>query len=109
MKRQKRYLKSSTVAKNPINLRVYNKPIADDPDDPAVGQCWPHTRPRLRKIEIDPRQSPKDYLDTLLHEAIHENFPKVKEPKVLNAATSIANLLWRLGYRRIHQKPKKKH
>ncbi len=106
MKHRKRYVKSVTFAKNPLKLRVYNRPIADHPTDPCVGQCYPNTKPRLKKIEIDPRQSPKDYLDTLIHESLHENFPKAKEEKILNAGTSIANLLWRLGYRRVNRKKK---
>ena len=80
-----------------MRFRVVNKPILYT--DGCVGQCWPGSGDNV--IEIDPRQSPKDYFDTLIHEMIHEIFPKAKERKVLNAGTSIANLLWRLGYRKV--------
>jgi hypothetical protein len=95
--RHKRYVKSGVIAKKPLKFRVWNKPIADTVGN--VGQCWPHTK--KHNIEIDPRQSPKDYLDTLIHESLHEIFPGKKESAILNAGTSLANLLWRLGYRRV--------
>lgn len=87
----KRYVKGDSAAKNVLKFRVVNKKL-----DGCVGQCYPG----WRTLEIDPRQCPKDYMDTLIHEAFHELFPKMKEPKVLRSATSIANLLWRLGYRK---------
>ena len=99
----KKRVKAKSHAKKPLKLRVRNKNIAES--DEAVGQCWPWTKPREYKIEIDPRQCPKDYMDTLIHEALHELLPKKKEKFILNAGTTIANLLWRLGYRR---RPKKK-
>ena len=94
----KKRVKAKTYAKNPIKLRVRNKFLVET--DKVVGQCWPLEKPRKYKIEIDPRQCPKDYLDTLIHEALHELLPRKSEKFILNAGTSIANLLWRLGYRR---------
>lgn len=89
-------IKSKAVTKYPLKFRVLNKMIAEK--HKAVGQCWPWTKKHI--IEIDPRQSPKDYLDTIIHESLHELFPRKKEEKILKAGNSIANLLWRLGYRR---------
>jgi hypothetical protein len=89
--KHKRYVKGQSLAKNPLKFRVINKSL-----DGCVGSCYPG----WKLIEIDPRQCPKDYLDTLIHEALHELFPRMKEDKVLHAGTSIANLLWRLGYRK---------
>ena len=83
-----------------MRFRVLNKPVHDT--DGVVGQCWPGTGDHI--IEIDPRQCPKEYLDTLIHEAYHELNPRAKEVTVLHAATALANLLWRLGYRRIKLK-----
>ena len=87
-----RYVKGKSKAKSPLKIRVVNKKLED-----CVGQCYPGYN---HMIEIDPRQSPQDYMDTLIHETIHELFPKMKEPKVLHAATTITNLLWKLSYRR---------
>jgi hypothetical protein len=92
-----RYVRSSKSARKPLRLKVLNKPLHDT--DGVVGQCWPGTGDFI--IEIDPRQCPKEYLDTLVHEAVHELFPRMQERTVLKAGTTIANLLWRLGYRRV--------
>ena len=85
-----------SVAKHPLKLKVRNRHIRDT--DNNLGQRWPGTKKYV--IEIDPRQSPKEYLDTLIHESLHELLPNKKENFILNAGTTIANLLWRLGYRR---------
>lgn len=80
-----------------MSFRVLNKHIHDTVN--CVGQCWPDADDG-NLIEIDPRQSPKNYLDTVVHEALHHLLPKKEEKFILHAATSVANLLWRLGYRR---------
>lgn len=98
--KRRRYIKSDVVAKNPLKFRVVNKHIFEQ--DKCVGQCWPLSR--RRRIEIDPRQCPKEYMDTLIHEALHELFPKKREDVILRAGTTIANLLWRLGYRRVKKR-----
>jgi hypothetical protein len=86
----------SNKADKIINFKVFNKHLYEAEN--CVGRCWPFTRQRI--IEIDPRQYPKDYLDTLIHEALHEILPHKPEKFILRAASSIANLLWRLGYRK---------
>ena len=93
-----RYVKAKKIAKNPTRFRVRNKHILES--DGCVGQCWPGSDDG-QLIEIDPRQCPKDYMDTIIHEALHHLFPKKKEPSILRSGTSLANLLWRLGYRRV--------
>ena len=80
-----------------MKFRVLNKHVKDT--DGVVGQCWPNAGDHI--IEIDPRQCPKEYMDTLIHEALHELFPRLHEKTVLHAGTSVADLLWRLGYRRV--------
>jgi hypothetical protein len=97
--RSGRYVRAVKKARKPLKFRVLNKPVHDTDD--VVGQCWPYSGDRI--IEIDPRQCPKEYLDTLIHEATHELFPRMKESTVLRAGTTIANLLWRLGYRRVRR------
>lgn len=90
-----RYIKGTSFAKKPISFQVKNRKLLETYG--CVGQCCPGYD---HVIEVDPRQCPRDYLDTVIHEALHELFPKGKEPDILNAGTSIANLLWRLGYRK---------
>ena len=41
-------------------------------------------------------------LDTISHEAVHAACPWLAEWIVAAAAESIARLLWRLGWRRVH-------
>jgi len=96
--KRKRYpVVGKTKAKRPLKLWVVNnKRLLEE--DKCVGRCWPGTRTYV--IEIDPRQCPKDYMDTLIHEALHELLPRKPEAFILKAGTTIANLLWRLGYRR---------
>lgn len=54
-------------------------------------------------IEIDPRQKPKAWLGTLVHEALHVAFPDMAEKPVEVAEKKIVDILWRAGVRRIHQ------
>ncbi len=93
--KSKRYVNSGVKAKNPIKLRVVNKQLQELDD--CVGRCWIG----IRRIEIDPRQCPKEYMDTLIHETLHQLLPKKREDFILRAGTTISNLLWRLGYRQV--------
>ena len=52
------------------------------------------------EICIDPRQSSKDYLDTLTHEAMHLALPELNEEAITTSATFVARILWRQGYRK---------
>jgi hypothetical protein len=99
MKSQK-IVKPKSKADKIIKFRVLNKHIYEK--EKCVGQCWPFTRKHV--IEVDPRQCPKDYLDTLIHEALHELLPNKSEKIILRLASSLANLLWRLGYRKIKKR-----
>ncbi len=54
-------------------------------------------------IEIDPRQGSKDYLDTLIHEALHTIYPDMSETEVHKTTGRLARLIWRQGYRRIQE------
>lgn len=65
----------------------------------AVGQVFLDDR----LIEIDPRQKPREWLGTLIHEAVHMAFPDMPEKSVAAAEKKIADILWRAGVRRIHQ------
>lgn len=55
-------------------------------------------------IEIDPRQNAKEWLGTLLHEALHVAFPDMDEAPIAAAEKKIAAILWQNGVRRVHLK-----
>lgn len=57
----------------------------------------------MRMIEIDPRQRPRSYFDTLIHECLHLLFPNASESKVAKSAHEMTDVLWRLGFRRVSQ------
>ena len=54
-------------------------------------------------IEIEARQKPREWLSTLVHEALHVAFPNMAEKPIAAAEKKIADILWRAGVRRIHQ------
>lgn len=63
----------------------------------AWGQQWPGDR----LIEIDPTQDSKDYLDTLIHETLHELFPRASEDTIEKAAATLTDIIWKCRYRRL--------
>lgn len=66
----------------------------------AVGQAWKDDG----LIEIDPRQAPKAWFMTLVHETLHIAFPGMDEPDILRAERTVGEALWRAGVRRVHVK-----
>lgn len=50
-------------------------------------------------IKIHHKQSPKEELDTLIHEGLHALDPDMSEKKVAHTARQLAELLWKDGYR----------
>lgn len=54
----------------------------------------------LNEIHIDPRQPPKEYLDTLVHESLHLAFPDLNEEAVSDGATMVARILWAQNFRK---------
>jgi hypothetical protein len=52
-------------------------------------------------IELDPRQHPKDFLDTAIHELLHYVAPEWGERRVGKSARVIARELWKLRFRRV--------
>jgi hypothetical protein len=55
------------------------------------------------KIEVDPRQSPKKLLNTLVHELVHHVMPSASESRVYRLAGTITEALWRNNYRKVSQ------
>lgn len=64
----------------------------------CVGQA---TR-RVNLVEIDPRQSEYERLDTLVHELFHISFPDASEEEVISISRWFSRILWRQHYRRTH-------
>lgn len=51
-------------------------------------------------VEIDPRQTSQEYMDTLIHEFLHIYLPHATEKQVIKMATWLCEALWKAGYRR---------
>lgn len=43
---------------------------------------------------------PKDMMDTIIHEVLHAVRPELSEEAVLETASTIADALWKLNYRK---------
>jgi hypothetical protein len=63
----------------------------------AWGQCWTGDK----FIEIDPTQDSKNYLDTLIHETLHELIPRSSEETIEKCAATLTAVIWKCQYRRI--------
>ena len=63
----------------------------------AVGQAYADAK----VIEIDPRQTSRNYLDTLIHELLHVYNPEWSETKVSKTANEMTDIIWKKNYRRI--------
>ena len=55
--------------------------------------------PAYKELTIDPTRN-RDELDTAIHEMLHAERPEMREKTVTKTASSIARLLWKMGYRR---------
>jgi len=65
----------------------------------CVGQAFTG----INRVEIDPRQSEYERLDTLVHELFHISFPDASEDEVIRLSRWFSRILWRQQYRRIHR------
>lgn len=100
--RKRKAVKSHTFAGVRFHIGV---------DDPYIGWCdnpdkennhpeYPAIRLPLG-LPFEDEPGAKLGLTTLIHECLHaENWSKI-EPIIERTSTEIADLLWRLGYRRI--------
>jgi hypothetical protein len=70
--------------------------IRDADLDGNLGECtWAD-----RLIEIQPRQSDPDRLDTLIHEMLHALYQTMAEKEVRRVAKALAEAIWKDGWRR---------
>ena len=67
----------------------------------ALGQATVGGGPARGLVEVDPRQSAKEYLDTLIHELLHILKPHWSEDHVATTANVLATKIWTAGYRRV--------
>jgi hypothetical protein len=66
----------------------------------AAGLAWGD-----QTIEIDPRQAPRSYLGTAIHELLHQVFPEKSETAIRRGTATMTGVLWQLGYRRFGSSP----
>ena len=57
----------------------------------------------INLVEIDPRQSEYERLDTLVHELFHISFPDATEDEIVVISRWFSRILWRQQYRRVRQ------
>ena len=65
--------------------------------------CWGKAFYESWTIDIDPRLAGQTHLDIAIHEGLHCLFPQIDEAVINAAGTTLADLLWRLGYRRTNE------
>ena len=51
-------------------------------------------------VDINPNQTPRQYLDTLIHEILHILYPEDSETKISRNAATITHHIWKKNYRR---------
>lgn len=62
--------------------------------------CWGMAYVNEYRIEIDPELDDRTEIEIAIHEGLHVLFPYLPEDDVDEAGKALADLLWRLGYRR---------
>lgn len=80
------------AAKKKKPIKVIHRKLGREKAD---GLAWKD----YRIIEIDERLTGKDYLETIIHEVAHVQFPKLPEITIEARAREMANILWGLGFR----------
>jgi len=65
------------------------------------GLLFGEARRWSRTAVVDPRQSHREYLDTIVHEALHILFPRFKERRIRKISRELSDFLWRARYRRV--------
>lgn len=61
---------------------------------------WGLAFPKDFRIELDPELDEKTEMDIALHEGLHCLMPYLSEEPIDEAGKALADLLWRMGYRR---------
>lgn len=62
--------------------------------------CWGMAYPEEWRIELDPYMEEKTLLDIAIHETTHVVAPDLSEEATDRIGRHVADVLWRLGFRR---------
>jgi hypothetical protein len=62
-------------------------------------KAWGYASPAKNTIYLDHRMEPKTLLEIASHETIHQLFPYLDERAVDGAGKTLADVLWRIGFR----------
>jgi hypothetical protein len=82
--------------KLPKNVFGSHSDLIDAPPGRRPGKIW-----------IDPELTPRDYLETLLHEGLHEFAPYLDEHAVRVIGDGLERLVTRAGYMRVFPRGKR--
>jgi hypothetical protein len=63
-------------------------------------KIWGYAIKQSQEMHVDPRQKPKDLMETFVHEGFHLIFPELDEEYITKRAKLFNDLMWELGYRR---------
>jgi hypothetical protein len=88
-----------SVINTAVEVTVRQKKIPG----PYVGMAWREGG----EIEIDPRQSGREYLLTLVHEWLHCALPRLSERSIIRLEQSLGGMLWSRGYRKKRSRAQK--
>ena len=80
--------------KNKNRIKIHEKKLGRER---AWGLAWQGEN----LIEIDPRQSPRQYLNTVIHETLHILLPSFSETKIRKMGDKISEMVWKQNYRRV--------
>jgi hypothetical protein len=95
----KKPIKYHTIRGKRYKIEFVNS--RDLPKD-SIGIC-DNPANKGKKIRVYKHLPAKKLLDTLIHELLHSAFFDLDEEAILETATDITNLLWRLGYRKTEE------
>lgn len=68
----------------------------------ALGLAWGYNHGKRwqpsGQIEIDPRQTDEEEMDTAAHEVLHSELPDLSEEAIIRVAGAVTAVLLKLGY-----------
>lgn len=86
--------------KKPRKIKVFERDLSGEIiNGDEVWGYWQDVG-KMGEIHLDKSLRHKKHLTILIHELLHEAYPKKTEKEIIRVSTIIANILWRKGYRR---------
>lgn len=101
---KKKPLNFNKISKHKFNSIEYRLLWKSPPSKKNIGECEAPTDVKPR-IWVNPEQTSTQFLDTVIHESLHASFFYLDEETVSRAATDIATLLIKMGYKLPAPKP----